>query len=140
MASSKTFSKWVHLTDESLHDVPQKTGIYEIRAPRSIKSINRLIGKDEKGILEIGQSSDLRIRLRAFYNAAKGGEESHSEGIRFFKLKLARKLGIKIGELEVRFKEVKKSQLKTTEEGHLLRYEERHGELPPLNHSGGKKV
>ena len=134
MAKLKEFSKWMYLTKMSLDDIPKKAGIYEIRMPRSI---NRLIGKDKEGILEIGQSNNLQVRLKRFYTAATGGKASHSEGLRFHHLRLASKLDVKTDHLKMCFREIDKIKLKSAEKGYLSRYQKKYGELPPLNSSGG---
>lgn len=75
--------------------VPEKPGIYVIRWLKNGKPaiINRFKGKDKRGILYIGSSTNLKTRIKTFWKAAtkdKPGKEkeSHSGGEHFFLLPL----------------------------------------------------
>jgi hypothetical protein len=63
-----------------------KPGVYRIRAFIDHKeplSINRLGGVDPFGILHIGKSNNLGVRIRAFRQASEGLKASHHAGIEF---------------------------------------------------------
>ena len=129
------FSQWFPLTDGNIQQVPSKPGVYEIRCKG--KSVQRLLGKDDDGILDIGESLNLQTRLRTFLRCAsdsnKGG---HAAGMTFarLKLRLSRK-GFLVDKLEFRWKTTDSKDEAYEAEGELLdAYVSRFGELPPLNY------
>ena len=107
------------------------------------ESINRLVGRDETGLLYIGStkpSNGLLKRLRDFFNSAtntnaKGQPPTtHSAG-KFYQLYDKNHLGNAINVLEFEF-DIKNADIDAVNaeaiqlEQYLLTY----GELPPLNH------
>ncbi len=133
----KRWSKWMKLNKENIEKLPEKTGVYEIIYP---ETFGRLIGTDMKGVLMVGCNSrggELKTRINAFFKAIHQGEKiSHSEGNRFFTLKLYKKFHRE--NLQFRFIETKdKKEAKELENKLLKNYQQKYGELPPLNNSGG---
>ncbi len=66
--------------------LPYSPGIYRIRAltsPQKAASIPRCNGTDPHGVLHIGETADLRTRVRAFRNAAFGSGNSSAAGCEF---------------------------------------------------------
>ena len=131
------FSKWKELKIERIRKVPNEPGVYKIRCKH--KQIGRLIGRDDDGILNIGESDKLRRRLRTFLRCANDPKKAgHAAGCRYARLNLGKK-GLPVGELEFRWKRIdvkEPNDKKETyrEEGKLLKaYVDRFGELPPLN-------
>jgi len=113
-------------------NAPEKPGIYHIycfNRNHPIK-IGRLLKADEKGILSIGSTKNLKRRLKQFvYGSIK--HSGHSSGNRYGYLNLANKRKLGSYELKFSFEIKKKCEFRESE---LLRgYMEKFGELPPLN-------
>lgn len=69
-------------------DVGGKPGVYRIRAftdRNEPMTINRVNGIDSLGILHIGKSKNLGLRIRTFRQAAEGLKASHHAGCEFHK-------------------------------------------------------
>src|SRR5262245_23994610 len=65
-----------------------RSGVYRIRAfGRDAKPmvISRAKGGDALGILHIGQSVDLGVRIRTFRQAAEGLKARHQAGMEFYR-------------------------------------------------------
>lgn len=98
------------------------------------RPIHRVVGIDEDGILDIGESGRLRGRLRSFLKcAATRGTAGHMAGWRYAYLRFARHFPLT--ELEVRWRHFPTKAEAYNEEGRLLAaYVAAHFELPPLNY------
>ena len=129
----KLRSHWKPLNEETISGAPNTPGVYQIRC--SNRPIQRLLREDEEGILDTGESSTLRTRLRTFLACASGRRNSgHAAGWRFDALSLGRR-GFKIADLQIRWKTVDTKKEAYHLEGELLRdYSWKFGELPPLNY------
>lgn len=93
-------------------------------------SIPRLLGVDRLGILDIGESGNLRVRIAALAKCARAdGVTGHMAGWRYRYLGLYRKLG---GELVVSWKYGPASYGLEAET--MAVYLNAFGELPPLNY------
>lgn len=131
-------NNWNELTDLQIKNIPSKPGAYKIRICKSkckpIK-INRFIGVDKDGIIDIGQSKDLRNRLRTFKKCVETHDYGgHMAGWRFNYLKLSQKLKFPI--LEFTYKKCNsKKQAYEQEHKWMKEYVHEHKELPPLNYS-----
>jgi len=127
-------STWLPLTDESLDEVPNDPGVYQIRVKRG-KGIPRLLGVEPLGILDIGESVHFRTRLRNFLRCATSSKAvAHVAGWRFRYLRLHRK-GFSVEVLEFRWKALDSKKEAQIAEGQLMReYVRDYGELPPLNY------
>jgi excinuclease UvrABC nuclease subunit len=114
--------------------VPESPGVYVISIGRPSKRFRKT---DPEGRILIGQADNLRRRLSQFFNAAKGRQEGHAEGIRLYKLKRT----IRVGDpASLRVEWIRARTPSTAEalEGAMLRrYEREFGDLPPLNRTGG---
>lgn len=136
----RNWSSWLKLTEENLRMVPRAPGVYKIGYP-GVK-IPRFWqvdeGEDGRAILCIGQSSNVRERLRNFLKVIKGEGGIHMAGFIFSELCLERIFELE--KIEFKFKEVESGEEAEEEEYKLLTdYQEIYGELPPLNRNKGKK-
>lgn len=97
------------------------------------RAIPRAVGVDEHGILDVGESDNLKERLAAFVGCAKGRRASgHIAGWRF--LEFGFEKAFPLDSLWVSWCELKDKKAAYAKEGEILsRYYEQHFELPPFN-------
>jgi hypothetical protein len=129
-------AEWPKLSKDILKEVRASPGVYWIRTERTIE---RLLGRDDDGLLMIGRTTDLHARLQSFRRDAgrSDGKGNHSEGVTYGELHLRSKF-VPVEDLRIRWRELTKAGAKR-EEGRLLRvYERTFGELPPLNRARGR--
>lgn len=84
--TSKWSPAYLLITSGPHPEVSSKPGVYRIRAytkHRGPLPIPRLAGVDPLGILHIGQSDNLRRRIRYFRGAALGKKYPHKAGREF---------------------------------------------------------
>lgn len=107
-------------------------GIYQIICYKKGKPIviGRLLKKDKLGILSIGSSKKLKIRLKQFIGGRETGR-GHSSGNRYYYLDLENKKNL--GRYTLMFKFRNTRRYKKEESRFLIGYMEYFGELPPLN-------
>lgn len=112
--------------------VPVGPGTYMIAARRSI---NRAVGVDQEGILDIGTSKHLRRRLNEFWQCASSRRPAgHMAGWRFAYYEMARHFPL--ATLYVCWRSAATADEAAREEGRLLdEYVRQHMESPPLNYS-----
>lgn len=126
------WTNWAQLENLDFKEVPSKPGAYAIAANRPL---NRAVGTNEEGILDVGESEDLNSRLWAFCQCArgKGKVEGHMAGWRYAYFNLGEHFPF--SSLLIRWI-VKSTKVEAQrEEARLLRaYIENHFELPPLNY------
>lgn len=129
------WSKWEFF--KNLNKLPEISVIYQIRCVDSnLKpiSIHRLGGIDKDGILDIGNSVNLRVRMTDFWGAAGKGKisYSHQAGVIFTKRNY-RKIFL-VESLQFRYLRQKdKFSAREAEKRELKKYIKRFFELPPLN-------
>ena len=58
--------------------INEGAGAYAIAA--SELKIPRVVGIDRHGLLYVGESSDMRWRIRAFYDSVERGHQTHAAG------------------------------------------------------------
>lgn len=137
-----TWSEWLDIGSYS--DIDSSPGVYRIRlidsANHSPVPIQRLLCQDEDGLLAIGESVDLRNRVKKFHKVVKErtGFLRHSAGDRMALNLIFRRIPPKTffdnKGLEVSFIEAQdKAGAQRLEELLLKVYFIRFGELPPLN-------
>ncbi len=116
--------------EEKVKSLPNKPGVYVIFVR---KGINRFIGKDKEGILDIGQSNKLGDRLLKFLSCADGRrKKGHAAGVRFRKYVLDNYYVL--GDLNFRVRTCLGGKTPRDYEKEMLHsYALEHGELPPLN-------
>ena len=125
------WTDWKILKDLDLSSIPKKPGAYIIGAHRAI---NRASGTDENGILDIGESDDLKVRITSFKQCSNGSrQKGHMAGWRFRNFNFSDVFPHE--KLWVRWKECNSKEEAYILEGELLQtYISQHYELPPLNY------
>jgi hypothetical protein len=136
------WSDWIPFSEISRHNIPERPGVYIIRYSR-IKGvpakINRAYGIDKQGTLSIGETSNLKDRLRGFNRTIKGNirRSNHAAGWYYVSCRYDR-LFRKDG-LQFRYKVTNTKEEAERKEFILLaRYRNKFLDLPPLNNSPGK--
>jgi hypothetical protein len=111
--------------------VPNVPGAYVIAASQPI---NRAVGTDPEGYLDVGESDNLNKRLYTFHRCAgERGITGHMAGWRFAFFRFERKFPHT--KLRVRWRATATKEEAYAAEGQvLLGYLRRHCELPPLNY------
>ena len=138
------WSEWFDI--ENYASTDRAPGVYRIRlaftGDRRPVIIPRLLNQDRDGLLSIGQSGNLRDRIRSFYKVANNatGFLKHSSGDRLFLVRICSHASSnsyfsdKI--IQHSFVSQKdKESAKALEERLLKCYFKEYGELPPLNNS-----
>lgn len=125
------YSRWKPLRQKTFEKIPTEPGMYLIRC--QCHQTNRLLGLDKEGVLDIGESSNIRKRIKQFLACASGKrKKGHSAGCRFANRRLSRYFPL--DQLEIKWKDTGSKDAAKKLEGELLRnYEKIFGELPPLN-------
>src|SRR5262249_24094478 len=123
---------WTRLKGLDLLKVPTGPGAYIVATNRG--PVARAVGKDAKGLLDVGESGNLRDRLWGFLECIEKPEaEWHRAGWRFTFFDFARHFPV--ASLRVRWCPTKDKDAAVRLEGQiLLAYLRRHCELPPLNY------
>lgn len=126
----KPWTKWRQLEGLDFTIVPETPGAYVI-ATRS--AIHRAIGIDPDGVLHIGESDNLRSRIRAFWNCASQlGTQGHMAGWRYQTYRMNKHFPL--NDLRVKWCATRTKKLAyALEGGRLKKYFADHLELPPLN-------
>lgn len=126
----KEWSDW-QLLENCFSALPIGPGAYMIAAK---KSINRAVGKDIEGILDIGESKTLRSRVRSFIACANGAQQrGHMAGWRYKKYEF--EAHFPLSSLFISWHPAKTKEEAYALEGYMLKkYIEQHKELPPLNY------
>jgi len=127
----RSFTRWKNLQKLDLNLVPRGPGAYQMATNRPLA---RAVGVDPLGIIDIGESTNLRKRLKDFMRcAAQRGQEGHMAGWRYSFFRLERYLPL--ASLRVRWKATQtKAAAYRAECKMLSQYLHRHCELPPLNY------
>jgi hypothetical protein len=122
-------------------EVPDRPGVYLLAAPSATgslvpRAVGRLLATDPNGVLDIGEATNLRSRLRSLHECATTrGVTGHMAGWRLGTLDLLKRLECTGGDLLVSWCCVADKRDAYEWEGWLLRtYFELFGELPPLNY------
>ncbi len=126
----KEWTEWEPL-HSCISNLPTGPGAYMIAAK---KPINRAVGKDVEGILDIGESKTLRARVRSFIACARGAQQSgHMAGWRYKKYDF--ESNFPFNTLFISWHAATTKPEAYALEGHMLKeYIEQHKELPPLNY------
>ncbi|MBX9634986.1 MAG: hypothetical protein K2X44_08400 [Magnetospirillum sp.] len=113
-------------------DVPVGPLTYMIATDRAL---NRAVGTDEEGILDIGKSKAGRERVKKFQRCASGiYSGGHMAGWRFAFYDMSRHFPLDT--LYVCWRPANSEDIAAREEGRLLHaYVKQHMESPPLNYS-----
>jgi len=118
--------------DDITDIVPKRPGIYQVRHVKDkvAQPVQRFNGQDDQGLLYIGQTTNLRRRLREFMKSACSGTAGHSAGRTFHMYYAVR---LKPDDLEFSWLAVSIGKAKTLERKLLDRYQKRYLDRPPLN-------
>ncbi len=129
MESWQSWSTWSEF--DQFDGVPEKPGVYIIATRQPI---NRVAGRDRLGILTIGETDNLRKRLRMFWSCVNDvRHRGHNAGWRFRELDMQKRF--RPNSLVFRWKTTLTKNNAYHEEGLLLKkYASEHLELPPLNY------
>ena len=126
------WTEWTRLEGLDFREICIESGAYVLSVG---KPINRAVGVDSIGLLDVGESSGLRNRIRTFVRCAtQYGQEGHMAGWRYAFLRSVRHFPFE--ELQIRWiGTASKQEAREIECRIMLTYIARHGELPPLNYS-----
>ena len=131
MRFDRKWTGWCPLSSV-IGEVETAPGAYVVRVRN--QSFNRFVGTDKLGILDIGETGNLRSRLRDFIKCAKNPKATgHMAAWRYSYLGLGRMFPL--DELEVRWSICKDKEEAVKKEAEVMRkYVDKHYELPPLNY------
>lgn len=135
-----SWSKALPLTPEFRLKVPAEPGVYRIRAldPHDQPvPIQRLSGTDNEGILHIGQSRNVKVRLYQFYQSAKHGNKNHHAGNEFFSWGFAKLFPLETLTFDYVLTESRERAIERERELHV-RYRQRYWDRPPLDGTSGQ--
>ena len=126
------WTSWTLFRDLNWSLVPQGPGTYMIAARHRL---NRAVGVDEEGILDIGTSKRLRKRLSEFWGCATGTRPAgHMAGWRFAYYEMA--VHFPLATLHICWRPAATAEEAAREEARLIdAYVRQHMESPPLNYS-----
>jgi hypothetical protein len=117
-------------------EIPETSGVYFIHSYNNghPAKLNRVMGKDEEGVLYIGKSENLRERLRMLWRVLnpKLKATAHSFGTKYNANKKLREF-FPMKSLYVSYRIT--SEPKTLEYELLDKYFLKYGEVPPFNSS-----
>ncbi len=127
-----SWTPWCQLEGLDFKQVPRGLGAYVISVGTAL---NRVVGIDSEGMIDIGESGGLRQRLKDFCRCAtRRGEEGHMAGWRFAFFQFHRHFTFE--SLRVRWiATASKDDARDAEGRLMLAYLLNHAELPPLNYS-----
>jgi hypothetical protein len=136
------WSGWIAFSEINRHDIPEKPGVYMIRhAERkgSPAKINRVYGIDEQGILSIGETINLKDRLRGFHRTIEGPRRWSNHAASWYYVSCRYDRFFKKDGLQFRYRITKTKEEAEREEFILLaKYRNKFLDLPPLNNNPGK--
>jgi hypothetical protein len=122
--------------DRFWKNIPEGGGVYNIHCIKDKKpiKINRVLGIDNQGILYIGQSENLRARIRMLWRVLnpKLKATAHTFGSKYNENKKLKK-AFPLKSLYVSYQITKEP--KTLETNLLDKYFAKFGEVPPFNSS-----
>ncbi len=125
---------------KNIKDLPNEEGkgVYRIRLvdnSGNAISIKRFLGEDKVGIIAIGQTKNIKNRLRGFYKVViEKKKYSHSEGLTIHLLREITKFSEKFEPCTFQYAFRKVDNPKEEEKKLLKGYFKEYGEIPPLNY------
>jgi hypothetical protein len=132
--------KLEYLAKEEFNDVPQSPGVYFVRWSKGGRPVpvHRLGGRDDKGILYVGSSKNLRDRIEQLWKAIEEGFRQHTVSTTFAFCGLLDL--VKSSELEASWKVLKSPEEAENQEwAAIYLYCRKYKEPPPLNLRIGRK-
>jgi hypothetical protein len=134
------WSNWNSLAKihaEGFSMIDEGAGAYAI-ATTKLK-IPRVVGIDKRGLLYVGETNDVRSRIRAFYDSVERGHQTHMGGWQYNLVKFERCAPVE--SLRVRWLPTKTRREALEAQTKLLYgYASAHCELPPLNCSFSREL
>ena len=133
------WTSWKILCDLNFNEIPREPGIYEVRwtIDGEPQPINRADGVDDQGLLYIGVSVNLQLRIKNFWRRIRGERAAHTAGHTYVAFNFKRKF--KPEQLGIRWALLPKEELKNAESKLLEQYVEKFLDKPPLNLVIGRK-
>ncbi len=134
-AGGEQWTDWLPLSETEFARVPEGEGAYVVGIKDRAK-IGRLLEDDPHSVIDIGESMQLRERLRDFVRCAGcKGQRGHMAGWRLGSFGLLERLGGKVDNLQFSYRKATSKEDAYRIEGQMLRvYFDIFGELPPLNY------
>jgi len=134
------WSKWISLAkmyNDGFSMLSEGAGAYVIGT--TALQIPRVFGRDKHGLLYAGESSDLRSRIRAFYDCVQRGHQTHTAGWQYNLVGFERCAPVE--SLRVRWWNARTRREALDVQIELLHaYAVNHCELPPLNCSISREL
>ncbi len=131
------WSEWKSFRKEALSQIPEKAGIYQLRSLRddgNPQSISRLLGKDQEGIVYIGESSNLKKRIQGFWSTiTKRDRSRHAAGWSYVTFDFQKTFPPE----SLQFRYSPSEDFLAVEFDLLLFYLKEFGDRPPLNTNRG---
>lgn len=127
------WSDWFPFSILKWDTVPLESGVYEIRwaINGNAQPINRVDGTDEEGLLYIGKASEIKKRLRRFWNYITLEKGKHTAGHTYLIYDYERK--IKHNQIETRWRTIPKEDMDDVETKLIDDYLDMYLDSPPLN-------
>ncbi len=127
------WSEWLLFQTLNFKTVPPKPGVYELRWVIDGKPqiINRANGVDRSGLLYVGQSVNLRRRIKGLWQNITEGKLRHTAGRTYTTYHYERKFPPE--QLQVRWTTQPRGQSEKIESKLLDRYVNEFLDKPPLN-------
>ena len=129
------WSKWSVLKTLDFGIIPSLSGVYQIRWAIDGKPqlIHRANGDDEFGLLYMGETKNLRLRVRNFWDMVQKGSSvgSHTAGWTYAYYEFNKKF--KPEQLEVRWAQSPEDEMGEWEDVLLEDYVAKYLDKPPLN-------
>jgi len=134
-AGGEQWTDWLPLSETEFARVPEGEGAYVVGIKDRAK-IGRLLEDDPHSVIDIGESMQLRERLRDCVRCAGcKGQRGHMAGWRLGSFGLLERLGGKVDNLQFSYRKATSKEDAYRIEGQMLRvYFDIFGELPPLNY------
>ena len=125
---------WVNINCVSRKNCKAVYRIRLVSSPNKPRLIPRLLNRDHEGILMIGQTNDIKERLKKFRRAFEKGNARHSEGRLLHVINTHCPLAAEVKNLEYWIKPCNTLQeAEESEEKLIKNYVKNFGEAPPLN-------
>jgi hypothetical protein len=126
------WSEWHILASLDFGIIPFSSGVYQLRWAITGRPqvIHRANGDDDSGLLYIGESTNLRVRIKTFWRAIHG-QGGHTAGWTYHYYEFSKKFGPE--EIQVRWAKCPEDEVGECEDLLLEEYVARYFDKPPLN-------
>jgi len=129
------WSDWLLFQPEHFESIPTSSGIYEIRwaVDGRPQPINRVNGVDESGLLYIGKTRFLRLRIASFWRYIKSERKEPPNAAAYAYVFYSYYFKFKPEQLEVRWMTLSEDKIDMERERLLFYYAMKYFDRPPLN-------